>query len=121
MTGPGSDPFGIIRMDESLSMAFLVLLARLSPVERAVFVLREVFEYEYSEIASIVGQSEVNCRQILRRVRQHVSAARPRFEATKPTRDDLLASFLEAIGTGEMHGLIDLPSKNVVLPSDGGW
>jgi RNA polymerase sigma-70 factor (ECF subfamily) len=62
MTGPGSDPFGVIRVDESLSMAFLVLLERLTPVERAVFLLREVFEYEYTEIASIVGQSEVNCR-----------------------------------------------------------
>src|SRR5260370_17766360 len=121
MTGPGSDAFGIIGVEEYLSMAFLVLLERLTPVERAVFLLREVFEYEYSEIASIVGQSEVNCRQILRRARQHVTAARPRFDATKPTRDDLLASFLEAIRTGDMHGLNDLPSKNVVLPSDGGW
>jgi RNA polymerase sigma-70 factor (ECF subfamily) len=120
MTGPGSDPFGIIRVDESLSMAFLVLLERLTPVERAVFLLREVFECEYAEIASIVGQSEVNCRQILRRARQHVTAARPRFETTKPTRDDLLTSFLKAIGTGEMHGLIDLLSKDVVLHSDGG-
>jgi RNA polymerase sigma-70 factor (ECF subfamily) len=120
MTDPGSDPFGIIRVDESLSMAFLVLLERLTPVERAVFLLREVFECEYAEIASIVGQSEVNCRQILRRARQHVTAARPRFETTKPTRDDLLTSFLKAIGTGEMHGLIDLLSKDVVLHSDGG-
>jgi RNA polymerase sigma-70 factor, ECF subfamily len=120
MTGPGSDPFGIIRVDESLSVAFLVLLERLTPVERAVFLLREVFEYEYSEIASIVGQSEVNCRQIQRRARQHVNAARPRFEAPMPTRDDLLGSFLDAIGTGEMQGLLDLLSKDVVLHSDGG-
>jgi len=120
MTGPGSDPFGIIHVDESLSIAFLVLLERLTAVERAVFLLREVFDYEYSEIASIIRQSEVNCRQILRRARQHVTAARPRFEPAKPTRDDLLANFLEAIGTGEMHGLIDLLSKDVVLHSDGG-
>jgi RNA polymerase sigma-70 factor (ECF subfamily) len=120
MTGPGSDPFGIIRVDESLSMAFLVLLERLTPVERAVFLLREVFDYDYSEIASIIRQTQVNCRQILRRARQHVAAARPRFEPAKPTGDDLLASFLEAIGTGEMHRLIDLLSKDVVLHSDGG-
>jgi len=120
MTGPGSDPFGIIRVDESLSMAFLVLLERLTPVERAVFLLREVFEYDYSEIASILGQSEVNCRQILRRARQHVSAMRPRFEPARSSRDDLLASFLAATGTGEMQGLIDLLSKDVVLHSDGG-
>src|SRR6266478_4762695 len=66
-TDPASNPLGIIKVDESLSMAFLVLLERLTPVERAVFLLREVFDYEYSEIASIVRQSEVNCREILRR------------------------------------------------------
>src|SRR5712675_3200105 len=71
VTGPGSDPLGIIRVDESLSMAFLVLLERLTPIERAVFLLHEVFEYEYSEVAAVLGQSEVNCRQILRRARQH--------------------------------------------------
>ena len=120
VTGPGSDPFGIIRVDESLSMAFLVLLERLTPVERAVFLLREVFEYSYSEIASVLGQSEVNCRQILRRARQHVSAMRPRFTVAEHKRDDLLASFLEATGTGEMDRLVDLLSKDVVLRSDGG-
>jgi RNA polymerase sigma-70 factor (ECF subfamily) len=120
VTDPGSDPFGIIRVDESLSMAFLVLLERLTPVERAVFLLREVFEYEYAEIATILGQSEVNCRQILRRARQHVSAMRPRFQAAKPKRDDLLARFLEAIGTGEMAGLLNLLAKDVILHSDGG-
>ncbi len=120
VTGPGSDPFGIIRVDESLSMAFLVLLERLTPVERAVFLLREVFEYAYSEIASVLGQSEVNCRQILRRARQHVSAMRPRFTAAEHKRDDLLESFLEATGTGEMDRLVDLLSKDVVLRSDGG-
>src|ERR1700716_1996127 len=101
MTGPGSDPFGIIRMDESLSMAFLVLLERLTPVERAVFLLREVFEYEYSEIASVLGQSEVNCRQILRRARQHVSAMRPRFEVSERKHNDLLERFLQAVGNGD--------------------
>src|SRR3954470_19471840 len=74
VTDAGSDPFGIIRVDQSLSMAFLVLLEHLTPVERAVFILREVFEYEYAEIASILGQNEANCRQILRRARLHVSA-----------------------------------------------
>jgi RNA polymerase sigma-70 factor (ECF subfamily) len=120
VTDPRSDPFGIIRVDESLSMAFLVLLERLTPIERAVFLLREVFEYEYSEIATVLGHSEVNCRQILRRARQHISAMRPRFRAAKPKRDDLLAKFLEAIGTGEMDGLLELLSKDVTLHSDGG-
>ncbi|MCU1249621.1 MAG: polymerase sigma-70 factor [Edaphobacter sp.] len=120
VTDPTSDPFAIIKVDESLSIAFLVLLERLTPIERAVFLLREVFEYEYSEIANIVGQSEVNCRQILRRARQHVSTMRPRFEVPEPKRTDLLERFLTAVGTGEMTGLIELLSKDVVLHSDGG-
>src|SRR5438270_1414191 len=120
VTDPASDPFGIIKVDESLSMAFLVLLERLTPIERAVFLLREVFEYEYSEIAAVLAQSEVNCRQILRRARQHVSAMRPRFKVPEQKRDDLLKLFLEAIGTGEMSGLIDLLADDVVLHSDGG-
>jgi len=73
VTAPGSDPLENIRLDESLSMAFLLMLERLTPVERAVFVLRDVFEYEYPELATILGESEVNCRQILHRARQHVT------------------------------------------------
>jgi RNA polymerase sigma-70 factor (ECF subfamily) len=115
-----TDPLGLIKIDESLSMAFLVLLERLTPIERAVFLLREVFEYEYSEIAAVLGQSEVNCRQILRRARQHVSAMRPRFEASTQKQNDLLQRFLEAIGTGDMEGLVALLSNDVVLHSDGG-
>jgi RNA polymerase sigma-70 factor (ECF subfamily) len=120
VTDPASDPLGLIKTDESLSMAFLVLLERLSPIERAVFLLREVFEYEYSEIAAFLGQSEVNCRQILRRARQHVSTMRPRFEASAQKKDDLLERFLNAIGTGDMDGLLALLSHDVVLYSDGG-
>jgi RNA polymerase sigma-70 factor (ECF subfamily) len=120
VTDLGSDPLGIIKIDESLSMAFLVLLERLTPIERAVFLLREVFEYEYSEISAVLGQSEVNCRQILRRARQHVSAMRPRFEASAKKQNDLLQRFLEAIGTGDMEGLLALLSHDVVLHSDGG-
>src|SRR5258705_1146680 len=103
VTDPGSDPFGIVKVDESLSMAFLVLLERLTPIERAVFLLREVFEYDYSEIAAVLGQSEVNCRQILRRARQHVSEMRPRFEAPEQKHEELLRVFLDAVDTREMH------------------
>ena len=120
ITDPGSDPFDLIKVDESLSMAFLVLLERLTPIERAVFLLREVFEYEYAEVASILGQSEVNCRQILRRARQHVSAMRPRFAASERKQTDLFERFLNAVRSGEMEGLVELLAKDVVLHSDGG-
>jgi RNA polymerase sigma-70 factor (ECF subfamily) len=120
VTGPESDPLAVIRVDESLSMAFLVLLERLTPMERAVFLLREVFEYEYSEIATILGQSEGNCRQILRRARQHVSAMRPRFKASSQKQSDLLERFLQAAGSGNMDALVGLLADDVVLHSDGG-
>jgi RNA polymerase sigma-70 factor (ECF subfamily) len=120
VTDPGSDPLEMIKLDESLSMAFLVLLERLTPIERAVFLLREVFEYDYSEIGAVLGESEVNCRQILRRARQHVSALRPRFEASAQKQDELLQRFLAAVGTGDMDGLLGLLSEDIVLHSDGG-
>jgi RNA polymerase sigma-70 factor (ECF subfamily) len=120
VTDPGNDPFGIIKVDESLSMAFLVLLERLTPIERAVFLLREVFEYEYAEVAAVLGQSETNCRQILRRARQHVSAMRPRFATSERKQSDLFERFLNAVRTGEMESLVDLLSEDVVLHSDGG-
>jgi RNA polymerase sigma-70 factor (ECF subfamily) len=116
----GSDPLGILRLDESLSMAFLVMLERLTPVERAVFLLREVFEYEYAEIAAVLGQSEVNCRQILRRARHHVNAARPRFRPSGKKQSDLLERFLRATTSGDVDGLLALLAKDVVLYADGG-
>jgi RNA polymerase sigma-70 factor (ECF subfamily) len=120
VTDPGDDPFHLIRIDESLSMAFLVLLERLTPIERAVFLLKEVFDYEHQEISPIVGQSEANCRQILRRAKQHVSSLRPRFRPAESTRSTLLESFLKATATGEMTELLNLLSEDVVLRSDGG-
>lgn len=120
VTDPKSDPSHVLRVDESLSMAFLVLLERLTSIERAVFLLREIFEYEYSEIATILGQSEANCRQILRRARQHVSKARPRFRASSEERRNLLERFLRTTSQGDMDGLVDLLASDVVLHSDGG-
>jgi RNA polymerase sigma-70 factor, ECF subfamily len=120
VTGAGSDPLGIVRVDESLSMAFLVLLERLTPIERAVFVLREVFEYDYAEIAAVLDQSEANCRQVLHRARQHVTAMRPRFRASPSKRSDLLERFLRATGSGDLRGLIDLLAEDVTLHTDGG-
>jgi RNA polymerase sigma-70 factor (ECF subfamily) len=120
ITDPSAGPLGIIRIDESLSMAFLVLLERLTPVERAVFLLREVFEYEYSEIAPILGQSDTNCRQLLRRARQHVGTMRARFKPSEQKKNDLLERFLKATADGDMDGLLALLSHDVVLHSDGG-
>jgi RNA polymerase sigma-70 factor (ECF subfamily) len=107
-------------IDETLSLAFLVLLERLTPMERAVFLLREVFDYEYSEISRILNQNQTNCRQILRRARKHVAEARPRFSASLAERHQLLQRFLEATSRGDMDALIDLLSSDVVLDSDGG-
>jgi RNA polymerase sigma-70 factor (ECF subfamily) len=120
VTGPGSDPLEIIRVDESLSMAFLVMLERLTPVERAVFLLREVFEYDYLEIATVLGESEVNCRQILHRARQHVTAMRPRFKTSQRQKSDLLERFLKATSSGDLEGLVALLASDVVLHTDGG-
>jgi RNA polymerase sigma-70 factor, ECF subfamily len=107
-------------LDDSLSMAFLVLLESLTPVERAVFLLREVFGYEYAEIASLVGKSEANCRQISRRARQSVAARRPRFESSPDQEERLMEGFLHASLEGDMEALLGLLSEDVTLYSDGG-
>jgi RNA polymerase sigma-70 factor (ECF subfamily) len=120
LTGVGNDPYEISRTDESLSMAFLVLLERLTPTERAVFLLREVFDYEYSEIAAIIGQNEASCRQILRRARQHVADVRPRFDASQKQHEQLLHQFLDAASNGNLDALVALLSSQVVFHSDGG-
>jgi RNA polymerase sigma-70 factor (ECF subfamily) len=119
-TDSGSDPSGILRADESLSMAFLVMLERLTPIERAVFLLREIFDHKYSEIAPPLGLSEANCRQILLRARRHVRAVRPRFRASAREHDDLLDRFRQATGSGDMDALLALLSSDAVLHSDGG-
>jgi len=115
-----SDPYEILKIDESISMAFLLLLERLNPVERAVFLLHEVFNYKFAEIAEIVDRTEANCRQILKRAREHVGDTRPRFEATETERDEMLHGFLQATQTGDMKGLLDLLANDVVLHTDGG-
>src|SRR5712671_3654406 len=120
LTDPRSDPLAALKIDESLSMAFLVLLERLTPVERAVFLLHEVFDYKHSEIAEVLDQSEANCRQILRRARQHVGVVGRRFKASAQERNDLLERFVQATRKGDMEGLVALLSRDVALHSDGG-
>lgn len=120
ITEPSTEAVDVVQADETLSMAFLILLERLNPVERAVFILREVFDYAYQEISEILGQSEANCRQILRRARQHVEAMRPRFKASAAKRHALLERFVRATSSGDLDGLIAVLTEDVVLYTDGG-
>ena len=120
VTEPGGGAPGILEADESVSMALLMLLERLSPAERAVFLLHEVFDYKHSEIAETVGVSEANSRQLLRRAQQHVRLARPRFRPPRGEHRELLHSFSEAARRGDMDHLISLLSSDVVLHTDGG-
>ncbi len=115
-TGPEEE---YIRM-ESLSTAFLLVLERLTPVERAVFLLRDVFDIDYSEIAQIIEKSEENCRQIASRARQNVASDRKRFEANPETRERLFRAFLSAVRRGDVSTLTRLLAEDAKLISDGG-
>ncbi len=119
-TGKDGDPSEISRMNESLSLAFLLLLEKLTPAERAAFLLYEVFDYEYSEVSDILEKSEVNCRQLIRRARQRITEGRPRFTASPEQHQQLLEEFLAASSSGELAKLVALLSAEVVLYSDGG-
>jgi RNA polymerase sigma-70 factor, ECF subfamily len=120
LTDPAAGPAAAAETVESLSMAFLVVLETLSPVERAVFLLRDVFGYEYAEIASIVGKSEANCRQLATRARRHVEARRPRFDASVQDRDKLAERFFAASAGVDMDGLVSLLTEDAAFYGDGG-
>jgi RNA polymerase sigma-70 factor, ECF subfamily len=109
-----------VDQDESISLAFLVLLEKLQPVERAVFLLREVFEYEYAEIAAFLGKSEVTCRQWFSRAKKHLADHQPRFPASRETQQQLLIGFQRAAQAGEMTPLINLLAEEVTFWGDGG-
>jgi RNA polymerase sigma-70 factor, ECF subfamily len=113
-------PAELAERADSLSMAFLLLLERLSPVERAVFLLHDVFGYGYEEVAGIVGKSEDNCRQLALRARRHVAESKPRFEASRVKREELAARFFAAVGDGDMDGLVSLLAADVVVHGDSG-
>ena len=117
---PAPQPDENLQLADSLSLAFLVLLETLTPTERAVFILREVFDCEFAEIATIVDRTETNCRQILTRARKHVEDGRPRFDAAPEQAEELLQKFERAVDYGEVENLIDLLASDVVLVSDGG-
>jgi RNA polymerase sigma-70 factor (ECF subfamily) len=108
------------QLADSLSLAFLVLLETLTPTERAVFILREVLNCEFSEIATIVKRSEVNCRQVLARARKHIEERRPRFDASPEQAEELMLRFQRAVINGEIENLLSTLASDVVLVSDGG-
>ena len=105
---------------ESISLAFLILLEQLQPIERAVFLLREVFEYDYAEIAAFLGKSEVACRQSFSRAKKHLADHQPRFPASPETQKQLLTGFLQAVNAGEMSALMNLLAEDVTFWGDGG-
>ena len=120
LTDPAADPARDAEMADSLSLAFLVLLESLSPEQRAVFLLHDVFDYGYGEIAEIVGKSEDNARQLAARARRHVDEARPRYEASRERRAELARRFFAAAREGDVEGLEALLAHDVVLRGDGG-
>jgi len=121
LTDPAApDPAGLAEQADSLSMAFLLLLERLSPVERAIFLLHDVFGYGYTEVAAIVGRSEVNCRQQAARARRRVAEERPRFETSRRKREELADRFLRAVADGEMAELVSMLAADAVVYGDAG-
>jgi RNA polymerase sigma-70 factor (ECF subfamily) len=120
LTDPYEDPARSAQLADSASTAALLLLERLSPLERAVFVLREVFDFGFPEIASAVGRSEAACRQLAVRARRHMDAGRPRFEADRRERDELAARFFDALREGDVEGLRELLAADAQMVGDGG-
>ncbi|RAG82752.1 RNA polymerase subunit sigma-24 [Streptacidiphilus pinicola] len=120
LADPYQDPARSAELADSVSTAALLLLERLSPLERAVFVLREVFDFGFPEVAAAVGRSEEACRQLAVRARRHMNAGRPRFEADRHERDELAARFFEALREGDVLGLQHLLAADVSMVGDGG-
>ena len=113
---------GIGRVDmlDQVSMAFLVVLQRLTPAERAVFLLRDVFEFDYEEIAALIGKSEPACRKLLERARQNVAVEKRLFSASQDAHRRLLAAFTKAVAAGDLDTLIGMLAEDAVMITDGG-
>ena len=120
MTAEAIDPQERVDTEETISLAFLLLMEQLQPIERAVFLLREVFEYDYSEIANFLGKSEAACRQSFSRAKKHLADHRPRVQAPADTQKQLLSGFLQALQAGEMSPLMNLLAEDVTFWGDGG-
>lgn len=115
-----SDPERALELSESISTAFLIVLEILSPLERAIFLLRQVFDFDYTEIASIVGKSEANCRQVFHRAQQRVSARKPRFQSDSEQARKVARRFLSAVAGGDLHGVLELLAPDAIAWADGG-
>ncbi|MER7279473.1 RNA polymerase sigma-70 factor [Dactylosporangium sp. NPDC000244] len=120
LTDPYEDPQRAAELADSVSTAALLLLERLSPLERAVFVLREVFDFGFPEVAAAVGRSEAACRQLVVRARRHMAEGRPRFAADRGERNALAARFFAALRVGDVAGLQALLAADVTVVGDGG-
>ena len=105
---------------ESVTMAFLVLLEKLQPMERAVFLLTQVFDYSHDEVSQLLDQSSANCRKLLQRAREHLNREKPRFKPLDGDPDQVASRFVKAIQTGDMNGLLGLLREDITLWSDGG-
>lgn len=119
-TGPQETPESHAALSESLSMAFLVVLESLTPTERAAFLLREVFDYDYAEVAAVIEKSEANTRQIVHRAKARVRSQQPRFEAEQGQHQQLVTRFVAAVSTGDVAALEALLADDIVMTSDGG-
>jgi RNA polymerase sigma-70 factor (TIGR02957 family) len=120
VTDPREGPAERTEMADSLSFAFLVLLEKLTPEQRAAFLLHDVFDYPYAEVAEVIGTGEANARQLASRARRHMQEGRPRFEASSEQREQLAARFFAATEQGDLDGLKELLARDVELHGDGG-
>ena len=120
LTDAAADPASCAELEEAVSLAMLVLLESLSPEQRAAFLLHDVFDYDYEEIAAIIGKSEANVRQLAARARRHVKERRPRFAPSPEQRWELAERFFEATHNGDVKSLESLLAHDVVLTGDGG-
>ncbi len=120
ITDGDDDPARHAEMADSLSLAMLVLLERLSPEQRAVLLLHDVFDYDHAQIAQIIGKSQENVRQLATRARRHVEQRRPRFQTTREQRDELARRFFAAAEQGDLPGLEALLAHDVEFTADGG-
>jgi RNA polymerase sigma-70 factor (ECF subfamily) len=120
LADPAPDAAAQTELADTLSLAFLVVLETLSPVERAVFLLRDIFDYGYGEIAEIVDRSEANCRQLAVRARRHVEERTPRFDTPREQREELAERFIAAVQEGETEPLVELLAADVAFYGDGG-